>query len=424
MLLYYYFVLFSLCYSSELFEDYYIEAEEYMKKMTIEEKIGQMFFASYIAAKAKDDIKNKKPGGFVLFGNDFSGNDSYIQKYITELQDLAKEHIALPLGLAVDEEGGTVCRVSTKHREGGKFPSPQQIYSSSGIEGILKIDQEKRNLLRKYYLNINLAPVADNSYNKNDYIHERSLGRSPKETADYIAADVEGYVKDNFTCCAKHFPGYGNNTDTHQGIAFDNRTYEIFQNEDFKAFQAGIDKNLPMILVSHNIVRCKDHKYPASLSKLWHDILRKELKFSGLIITDDLKMGAIEQYADNENVAVLAVKAGNDILLTGKFDEHYKAVVDAVKNGFIPENKINTACRRIIAWKLKYLIGFNPKKEDNNTNNDNKNTALIVIFSLLAGLIVIGIILFLIIKYKKKKDLNAYTSYPEQELMSNSKVLM
>ena len=253
-----------------------------MKNMTIEERIGQIFFPRFNLKNSTDDIKNRKPGGFMLFANDFNFEEKYIQDYITKIQNLSYDAIGLPLGLAVDEEGGTVNRVSKYHRKEGPFPSPQEIYNKSGIEGILKIDQEKRDLLRKFYLNINLAPVADLSYNPKDYIYGRTIGRKAQEAAEYIAKDVEGYVNDNYTCCLKHFPGYGNNSDTHTGISIDNRTYENFKNEDFKVFQAGINNKAQIVLVSHNIVTCKDGKHPASISKTWHDILRHELNFTGL----------------------------------------------------------------------------------------------------------------------------------------------
>ena len=138
------------------------------------------------------------------------------------------------LGLSVDEEGGTVNRISKYHRKEGIFPSPQKIYNESGIKGILEIDAEKRNLLRKFKVNINFAPVADISYNSSDFIFSRTLGKSPEETAEYIKKDVESYEKDNFTSCIKHFPGYGNNVDTHKDIAIDNRTYEIFKKKILK----------------------------------------------------------------------------------------------------------------------------------------------------------------------------------------------
>ena len=393
----YYLLLFVLCSSKDLFEDYYQKAEEFMKGMTLEEKIGQMLFPRYNLTNYTDDIPNKKPGGFVLFAYDFVFNETFIQQYINKSQELSEANVGLPLGLAVDEEGGTVVRVSPYHRDEGGFPSPQQIYNESGNDGILKIDQEKRDLLRKFFLNVNLAPVADISYNSSDYIYDRTLGRGPEESAEYIEKDVEGYVNDNFTCCAKHFPGYGNNIDTHGDIAIDKRSYEQFQNEDFLTFEAAIRKQIPMILVSHNIVLCKDKKYPASLSKAWHDILRNELNYTGLILTDDLSMGAIKKYTDNISEAVLAVNAGNDILLTSDYYKHYDALMKAADDGKITEETVDKACKRIIAWKFKYL---NAKEREPNY------TTLIIVASVLGVLILGAVILFLILwlKNRKKKD--------------------
>jgi len=393
----YYLLLFVLCSSKDLFEDYYQKAEEFMKGMTLEEKIGQMLFPRFNLTNYTDDIPIKKPGGFVLFAYDFEFNETFIQQYINKSQELSEANVGLPLGLAVDEEGGKVVRVSPYHRDEGGFPSPQQIYNESGNDGILKIDQEKRDLLRKFFLNVNLAPVADISYNSSDYIYDRTLGRGPEESAEYIEKDVEGDVNDNFTCCAKHFPGYGNNIDTHGDIAIDKRSYEQFQNEDFLTFEAAIRKQIPMILVSHNIVLCKDKKYPASLSKAWHDILRNELNYTGLILTDDLSMGAIKKYTDNISEAVLAVNAGNDILLTSDYYKHYDALMKAADDGKITEETVDKACKRIIAWKFKYL---NAKEREPNY------TTLIIVASVLGVLILGAVILFLILwlKNRKKKD--------------------
>ena len=393
----YYLLLFVLCSSKDLFEDYYQKAEEFMKGMTLEEKIGQMLFPRFNLTNYTDDIPIKKPGGFVLFAYDFVFNETFIQQYINKSQELSEANVGLPLGLAVDEEGGNVVRVSPYHRDEGGFPSPQQIYNESGNDGILKIDQEKRDLLRKFFLNVNLAPVADISYNSSDYIYDRTLGRGPEESAEYIEKDVEGYVNDNFTCCAKHFPGYGNNIDTHGDIAIDKRSYEQFQNEDFLTFEAAIRKEIPMILVSHNIVLCKDKKYPASLSKAWHDILRNELNYTGLILTDDLSMGAIKKYTDNISEAVLAVNAGNDILLTSDYYKHYDALMKAADDGKITEETVDKACKRIIAWKFKYL---NAKEREPNY------TTLIIVASVLGVLILGAVILFLVLwlKNRKKKD--------------------
>ena len=152
-----------------------------------------------------------------------------------------------------------------------------------------------------------------------------------------------------------------------------------------------------MILVSHNIVLCKDKKYPASLSKAWHDILRNELNYTGLILTDDLSMGAIKKYTDNISEAVLAVNAGNDILLTSDYYKHYDALMKAADDGKITEETVDKACKRIIAWKFKYL---NAKEREPNY------TTLIIVASVLGVLILGAVILFLILwlKNRKKKD--------------------
>ena len=373
-----------------------------MSKMTLEQKIGQLFLPRFNETSKVDDIKTKYPGGFVLYGNDFANKkEEDIIKDIEYIQKLSKDSINLPLGLAVDEEGGKVSRVSLYFRKEGSFPSPQNIYNTSGIEGVLKIDQEKRDLLRKFKMNINLAPVADISYNPNDYIYSRTLGKLPEETAEYI----QSYVKDNFTCCTKHFPGYGNNLDTHGEIAIDNRDYEIFQKEDFKAFEASIDEKIPMILVSHNIVTCKDKKYPASISKTWHEILRKDLKFTGLILTDDLSMAAIKKYTGDLSPAILAINAGNDIILTSDHYSHLKAVIEAVKNKTISEEIINTACRRVIAWKLKYLMDKeNGGGGAEGENKNGGNHTILFVGLIIGGIIIIGIIVFFLLKYVLCKE--------------------
>ena len=350
--------------SGELFDNYYLEAEKYIQNMTIEEKIGQMFIVRYNEKTAQDIILDKKPCGFTLYRVDFDHDENYILNKISTLQNLSMKTVNLPLGIAVDEEGGTVNRVSFYHRNEGKFPSPQEIYNKSGIKGILDIDQEKRNLLRKFKVNINFAPVADISYNSSDYIYNRTLGKSAIETAEYIGKDVEGYVNDNFSCCVKHFPGYSSNKDTHKDKSKDNRSYDILLKEDFKPFEAAIKNKVPMIMCSHNILECKDPIYPVSISKTWHDILRNELNYSGLILTDDLCMGAIKTYSKKETGAALAVKAGNDILLVTDINKHFNEIITAVKSGDINEEIINKACRRVIAWKLKYLMNFEKSGEN------------------------------------------------------------
>ena len=209
------------------------------------------------------------------------------------------------------------------------------------------------------------------------------MGESVEKTTEYIAKEVEDYVNDNFSCCVKHFPGYGNNIDTHGEIARDNRSYETFLNVDLKPFESAIKNKTPLIMFSHNIVECKDKKYPVSLSKIWHDLLRNELNYSGIIITDDLSMAAVKKWVDEDDLeiildendseiirtvkaGIIAVKAGNDIILTADYylalDKLLAEIKDEVESGDISEDLINKACKRIIAWKLKYFLKFQPQE--------------------------------------------------------------
>jgi beta-N-acetylhexosaminidase len=151
----------------------------------------------------------------------------------------------------------------------------------------------------------------------------------------------------------KHFPGYGDNADTHTGIAVDERSYEVFEASDLLPFQAGIDAggNTTAVLVSHNIVTCMDPDLPASLSPSVHELLRKNLGFDGVVMTDDLAMDAVAAYAQNGAVAVMALDAGNDLIITTDYRAQIPKVIEAVENGTLDEETINTACRRVLAWK-------------------------------------------------------------------------
>ena len=171
------------------------------------------------------------------------------------------------------------------------------------------------------------------------------------------------YANNNhISSCLKHFPGYGNNKDTHTGIAIDNRSYESFLENDFLPFKAGIEANVPSILVSHNIVTAIDDKYPSSLSNKVINELRNTLNFTGIILTDDLAMDAVASYVENNEAATLAINAGNDMIITSDFISMYNEILNSVKNNKIKEEVINKAVLRIIAWKYQQGI-FNTQGE-------------------------------------------------------------
>lgn len=338
----------------ELFSDYYKQAEERIETMSLEEKVGQMFLARYPKTKVVEEIKAENPGGYILFARDFANKT---KETITQEFNNNQSNSKIKMLLGVDEEGGTVVRVSNhKAFRTSKFLSPQELYKQGQLTAILEEAKEKSALLKSIGLNMNLAPVVDVPTSSNDFIYPRSYGKGARETAIYTAELLQTMREAEIISTMKHFPGYGNNIDTHTGIAIDKREYNIFKTSDFLPFEAGIKANGPTILVSHNIVECMDKEKPASLSKKVHEVLRNELGFTGVIITDDLAMDAVKTYAQKGEAALQAVIAGNDMIISSDFASQKAEVIHAVKSGKISEERINEAVRRILALKYTYKI--------------------------------------------------------------------
>ena len=340
--------------SEEIFSKYYKKAEELMEDMTLEEKVGQMFLARYPEKGVIDEIKNYNPGGYILFSRDFDNETpKTILKELNNNQSASK----INLILGVDEEGGTVVRVSNhKAFRNTKFLSPQQLWNRGGLQEILKDSKEKSKLLKSIGLNMNLAPVVDVPQKETSFIFDRSYGRGAEKTGIYTEELIKTMNESNMISVMKHFPGYGDNVDTHTGIAIDNKKYKSFEEVDFIPFKKGIDAGAPCILVSHNIVKCIDKEKPTSLSKNTMKILREELNFSGIIMTDDLAMDAVKSYVENGEAAVQAVLAGNDMIISSDFVKQKKEILSAIKKGKISEQTIDTAVRRILAFKYAYGI--------------------------------------------------------------------
>lgn len=338
--------------SNDLFGKYYDEANKKMKNMSLEEKVGQLFLVRYDSNLASNWIKKYYPGGYIMFAKDFNNQTKKsIKKEIDDLQSISK----IPLVIAVDEEGGYVTRVSRypSFRE-SKFLAPRSYYETGGEELLEQTEKEKAELLLSIGVNLNLAPVADVSVDSNDFINIRTFNRNAKETAVLIGKMVNYANEVGISSSLKHFPGYGNNVDTHTGIAIDERSYENFVENDYLPFEEGIKNKVPTVLVSHNIIKCMDSEYPATLSKKVISELREKLNFTGVVITDDLSMSAVNSYVENGSAAVLAVNAGEDLIITSDFVKMYNSVYEAVKNKEIDMETIDKAVRRNIAWKIAY----------------------------------------------------------------------
>ncbi len=327
------------------------QAQVILDKMSLEEKIGQMFLIRYSDDQtALSDIAQYNPGGILLFAKDF---ENHTKESIKAQLDTCQQASGTPLIIGVDEEGGVVTRISrfTNFRS-ERFKSPQDLYADGGFERIASDTDEKCALLKSIGINVNLAPVADVSEDPSSFIYDRTIGQNAEITSEYVRTVVGRMKANGMGSALKHFPGYGDNGDTHTDIITDTRPLGAFVSGDLLPFQAGIDEGTDIVLVSHNIVSCMDPDYPASLSPTVHALLRNTIGFDGVIMTDDLVMSAITEYTDGKSAAVQAVIAGNDLLCCSDYAVQVPAVIEAVKSGVISEERINESAKRIIQMKL------------------------------------------------------------------------
>ena len=327
-------------------------AAELLAGMTTEEKVGQMFLVRCPqGSDAAADAVKYHLGGYVLFGENTSGQTkASLRTWIAGIQSAA----ALPLLIAVDEEGGQVNRLSTGTAfRAVPFWSSAALFQAGGWSYISADTEEKCDLLRSLGISVNLAPVCDVCSDPASFMYARSFGGDAELTARYAALCVQDYAAGGVGCVLKHFPGYGDNGDTHAELTRDTRSLDTFESRDLLPFISGIGAGARAVLVAHNIVECFDADRPASLSPAVHQYLRQTLGFDGVIITDDLYMQAIRQFAGTEAAAVLAVQAGNDILCCTDYEVQIPAVLAAVNDGTLSEEAIDQAVTRILLWKLE-----------------------------------------------------------------------
>lgn len=334
--------------SDAIFKDYYNNAFELLKKMSIDEKIGQLLFARVSDVNQIKDLKEYKFGGYLLFKRDFTNKTKEeVIKMIKSYQDNSK--ISLLIG--ADEEGGIVTRISSNSNLVKEpFKSPRVLYLEGGLNKIKDDTISKNKILESLGINVNLAPVVDVSTNENDYMYKRSLGENSETTSEFSKLVIETSKDSKVSYCLKHFPGYGNNADTHIGLSLDTRDLESIKNIDLPPFESGIKAGAESVLVSHNIVSSIDKDNPASISIGIHNLLRDDLKFTGIVITDDLSMGAIEDHY-KDGAVVNAINSGNDLLIVSDYKSSIKEIKDAINNKKLSENIINKRVLRILAWK-------------------------------------------------------------------------
>ena len=324
--------------------------EERLVSMTLEEKVGQLFWARVPSSHQLEDLQSYHFGGYLLFGRDFQGQTLEDMKALTDRYQAASK---IPLLIGSDEEGGTVTRISSILDT--PFQAPMTLYHQGGLEAVLSDTRQKAEVLKSVGINAGLFPVADLARDPSAFIYDRTIGQDAQTTASYVGQVVTELQKNKVGSTLKHFPGYGDNGDSHTAIIQDNRSLDELRQADFLPFQAGIDAGADSVLVSHNILT-KIDTVPSSISSKINEILRKELNFKGVIMTDDLDMAGLADFVNQDEAAFQVILAGNDLILGSSYQTQIPYLLKKVSSGELTEDRIDESVRRILSWK--YDLGI------------------------------------------------------------------
>lgn len=341
---------------------YYSEAEQLVNDLNKELLLGQMLIiaipSNKIDEKSINIIKKYKPGGVILFG--YNLYDGSCKTLTHDLQNLAMEHIGIPLYISIDQEGGRVKRIQ---KDVTQFPGnfalgivndTSKIYTMAHILGIQ---------LRLSGINMNFAPVVDvNNNPDNPVINIRSFGCDPSLCGSLGEAYIKGLQKSKCIAVAKHFPGHGDtHQDSHYTLPVIYKSMLDLEKVELVPFKKAIDAGVECIMTAHIAFPQLGINTPATMSPfLLQDILRKSLKFKGLIITDDLEMKGISGIQSYGDAAVHSIKAGADILLISSYENHVQEIIDALKNALdkqdISKELLQSKVAKILELKLRYHI--------------------------------------------------------------------
>lgn len=348
------------------------EIDAIIAEMTIVEKVAGLFIITPEALTGvgtsveagegtKDALEDYPVGGLIYFSQNIQSREQLAQMLAN-----TKEFSRYPIFIAIDEEGGSVNRVSAAGL-GEKQVAAADIGATGDPNNAYLAGSTIGAYLAELGFNVDFAPVADLSNVEGSVMKSRAYGSTADVASPYVAAMVTGLQEQGVMGCLKHFPGIGSTTsDTHNGFAYTDRTAEQFRSEEFRVFQSGIDAGAQMIMVGHvtaeNLTNGQDgggSPLPASMSPtIITGYLRNELGYEGVIITDAMNMSAISDYYSSEQAAVMALKAGCDmILMPENFFQAYAGVLNAVQDGVISEERIDDSLRRI--FRIKYAEGFN-----------------------------------------------------------------
>ena len=341
-----------------------------IKALTLEEKIGQMLMVGVdgnkITTRTINQIKKYKVGGIVLYKKNFNNYEEMIN-LIQSIKELNKKN-KIPLFIAVDQEGG---RVNRMPKEILNIPAPYKIVNALGEEGIKKSALITSEILNKSGYNLNFAPNLDiNRFEKNQkVVGDRSFGENKDIITKMGIIQMNIFKENDIIPVIKHFPGHGATIkDSHYFSPKTKISFEELSKMDLKPFENAIQNGADCVLIGHLRIKGENNYTPCSLSrKFIIKNLRKKLHYRGLIITDDLKMRAIQNIYGYEHAAIKAIKAGNDIIMF-RYNETQESktinkILDEVKNGKINIYKINSSVKRILKIKEKYNITDNTTKE-------------------------------------------------------------
>lgn len=353
-------------------EDATYASLEYLDLMTDEEKVGQLFTVNLeqldatkgeyfehkkITKTMKENLQKYPVGGVILFSRNI-WNRKQTKKLIRKLQ----KNAALPMFISVDEEGGDVARIGNNPKmKTDTFPTMEEIGKTQDADYVYYMASTIARQIRELGFNVDFAPVADvKTSEMNSEIGNRSFGDDPKKVAEFVSAYVKGLESENICSTLKHFPGQGSSSgDTHQGSVDIDSSISKLRKIDFVPFVSGIEAGTDFVMVSHiSVSRVTETSEPASVSKLiMTTILREELDYSGLIVTDAFDMACITDKYSPAEAAVKSFHAGADIILMPEdLPEAYDAILSNVKSGKITEKRLNDTVQRIL--KLKFQKGI------------------------------------------------------------------
>lgn len=338
-----------------------------LQRWTLREKVGQLFWVrpetldfslnpekKTLTQTMRQNLEQYPVGGIAVFKKNIQ-DENQLSSLIADFQSASK----IPMIVAVDEEGGAVARLANHEAFSlPKYTSARDIGKTGDPEQARQMGRTIGGYLRFYGFNLDFAPVADVDSNPaNPVIGRRAYSTDAQQTAQMVAAVVEGFHEAGMLCTVKHFPGHGDTgQDSHYGTATSYKTWEEMKAMEMLPFEAGITAGADVVMTAHiTTPNATTDGLPASLSyTMITERLRGELGFQGVIVTDALEMNAIKNHFTPAESAVAALRAGADVLLMpSDLRAAFDGVVQAVEDGTFSEERLNESVRRILTLKQK-----------------------------------------------------------------------